>query len=758
MSSLVRNGALSGLERRTSSIRALVVVVVLLLSTVIVAPFYLSRATRTPDGHRVWGYITTHDLLNFIPMMEQFDKVLRSGVLYPRWTPDFNLGYGTATANFYPPGIFYLTSLINAVVNDWGITLFVLSVLGLAGSFFAFYALSRIFYSRASSAIAAVAYALLPYHQLDLYWRGAIPEFVGFAMLPVILYFAFRLGSEGRLRYYAAVGLCHGVYLMSHLPVGYLFTYVLAFYGVVWALRDRNVQIALRIAGGIAISLLVSAIYWVPAAIEGKYIYEWASELFPYHKTYITMVPLGDAFYTHIQEVFNCNALLLIVTLTILVVLTKSRISPSDLRSAHTEDPRAAVSRSQTGIWIMLGVLTPFMSTSFSISLSRLIPKIQIAVPPFRWLAISCMFTSLLLAASIDVLRTQRGVSATKKLAFGLSLVVVVSLNLWLTAHGIISGALSNPTQQRPESFVDAGFTPKDSTRPKEIADTPAVVITPGGGTSSILKWLPTFREVAVRVDQPSVVRMKTYNFPGWTARIDGQVVPMLSDKDGVQQVAVPGGVHTVQASFENTPPRIAGAVLSATGLLVLLGLAVVDGLKARRVKSPTDGQSSVDPIPIEGQSVASVVSSRASMNTPQLRRLGAVVLVVIVITMIAVIAIRRPDPGSQGKGGTQPSGSNGPTDAGGSVGVGSDAQLYLAGRDSVLVAIDEKASGEMMTALAGRDQTALDALTESGRVLTIDNNTRVKVLQTAAGQTRVRILEGPHVLKEGWVSERWLR
>jgi len=89
-----------------------------------------------------------------------------------------------------------------------------------------------------------------------------------------------------------------------------------------------------------------------------------------------------------------------------------------------------------------------------------------------------------------------------------------------------------------------------------------------------------------VRVDQPSELRIKTYNFPGWTARIDGKVVPMLSDKDGVQQIDVPPGIHSVQASFENTPPRTAGTVLSAVGLLIVLGLSFAGRLPERRVKT----------------------------------------------------------------------------------------------------------------------------------------------------------------------------
>lgn len=84
--------------------------------------------------------------------------------------------------------------------------------------------------------------------------------------------------------------------------------------------------------------------------------------------------------------------------------------------------------------------------------------------------------------------------------------------------------------------------------------------------------------------------------------------------------------------------------------------------------------------------------------------------------------------------------------------------RLYLAGRDSVMVALDDKAWDDLITALSGKDQGALDSLAGSGSVLKVENNTRVRLLQTMMGRTKVRILEGPYVKREGWVGERWLR
>src|SRR6185369_5603895 len=105
-------------------------------------------------------------------------------------------------------------------------------------------------------------------------------------------------------------------------------------------------------------------------------------------------------------------------------------------------------------------IVAPFMSTSFSIHISKLIPRIQIAVPPFRWLAIACLFSSLLVAASIDHLRTQIDLAQARKWAYRIAIGAVAVLNLWLTFH-VINGALSNPVFNPNNIPMDVGFLPK---------------------------------------------------------------------------------------------------------------------------------------------------------------------------------------------------------------------------------------------------------------------------------------------------------
>jgi hypothetical protein len=87
----------------------------------------------------------------------------------------------------------------------------------------------------------------------------------------------------------------------------------------------------------------------------------------------------------------------------------------------------------------------------------------------------------------------------------------------------------------------------------------------------------------------------------------------------------------------------------------------------------------------------------------------------------------------------------------------GSEAMLYLPGRDSVMVAVDEKALDELVNAISARPDDA-QTLIQAGRVIAVPNKTRVRIIEASSAKLKVRILEGDNVMFEVWVPERWIR
>jgi hypothetical protein len=69
---------------------------------------------------------------------------------------------------------------------------------------------------------------------------------------------------------------------------------------------------------------------------------------------------------------------------------------------------------------------------------------------------------------------------------------------------------------------------------------------------------------VQVDADTPARIRFYTRYFPGWTATVDGNAVPLEpSGEQGLLTLDVPAGSHIVTTRWGTTPVRIVGAVIS---------------------------------------------------------------------------------------------------------------------------------------------------------------------------------------------------
>ena len=567
------------------------VLAALVVATAIAAPFYLGRRDLQP-GNTSLVVPNTHDMAQHLAVMEQFDKVLRSGTFYPRWLPDVNDGYGLAWTNFYPPGLYYVTSLVNALVNDWMYTMFIVSTLGLAASGLSFYFLSRTFYGEPASLIAALLYMVVPYHTMDLYWRGAIPELMGFILVPPIIYFAFKLATCGNPRYFAGLGFFHGIYILTHFPVAYLMTYLLALYAVSLAVTERDWRVAIRIGFGIALALLVGSVYWVPAALEASQVSEQFSLVYAYYKSYVTLLPGGDAFGDVINVSFTVQVAILIVGISLLYFARRlgSRVSPDQERAP------APTRWTPTRQWVLLAIASIFMCTSLSIYISRLIPRIDAVSFPWRWLVIATCFVSLVVAAAADRLSIPGSLSPRMSWVYRIALTGAMALSVWFTVRSVILPTNNRVPLIRPQNLLESGFIPAGATAPQHMAPGPVATIQPSTGQVQVVRWEPMRRQIRVDSGLASVLRLKTYNFSGWTGRVDGQPVQISSDTSGAQIINLSPGEHTVEVFFVSTPPRSLGGALTGAGLLLICGLVGADLVRRRRTsaKEATDQNSNL--------------------------------------------------------------------------------------------------------------------------------------------------------------------
>ena len=105
--------------------------------------------------------------------------------------------------------------------------------------------------------------------------------------------------------------------------------------------------------------------------------------------------------------------------------------------------------------------------------------------------------------------------------------------------------------------------------------DPPASLLE-GSGDVSIERWTSEDRRIVVDARTPSWLKMRLYSYPGWTMRVDGQLVAAGPEApDGAMTVRVPEGRHEVSLQFQNTWWRTGAVVISglAAGMMILVSM-----------------------------------------------------------------------------------------------------------------------------------------------------------------------------------------
>ena len=169
------------------------------------------------------GYIPTHDGEFSIIRIWQYAKMLQSGYLFPRWSPDLNSGYGVPLFIFYYP----LPYLVGTVFHFFGTSLVDAFKLTLAASYvaagiFCFLWLKKLF-NQFAAVVGTLLFLSVPYWFVDIYIRGSAGE--ALAIMALVGGFACIEYSKKRL-----LALTVAVLVLSHNIAAAMFLPILAGY------------------------------------------------------------------------------------------------------------------------------------------------------------------------------------------------------------------------------------------------------------------------------------------------------------------------------------------------------------------------------------------------------------------------------------------------------------------------------------------------------------------------------------------------
>src|SRR5262249_43538257 len=105
-------------------------------------------------------------------------------------------------------------------------------------------------------------------------------------------------------------------------------------------------------------------------------------------------------------------------------------------------------------------------------------------------------------------------------------------------------------------------------------------------GEVSIEKWQPESRLLRVRADANDTLRIRTFNFPGWTATVNGAPAPIITGTT-YQEITIPlaAGESKVQIEYLDTPVRQLGKRITQLAFVILLALMITPLLVSRNTR-----------------------------------------------------------------------------------------------------------------------------------------------------------------------------
>ena len=566
------------------------------LSAFAVVPFFFMGRSETGGAAMELRMPVTHDMFLHYDQMRSFYNGLAAGEIYPRWEEDTNRGFGAPTTSYYPPGVYYLTSAFYAITQDWLRAVLDAHLAMMIAAAAALYIYARQAMERGAALAAMAAYIFLPYHMLDQYQRGAMAELLVFVWMPLLLLFGERLiktpsqATKQRPMLFSIVGLAasYGAFLWSHPPTAYQFTLGFGAYVLVLGVLRKDWKGLAAVGAAMALGIGLAAVYLLPAAIEQNLIHkEHVTQTWPYHKTYIFVHDLYNSdvhsgFFKLIDSIWITGTAVIAVGA---ITLLWSR------RRALAAAPAL---KQRVSLWIMLGGLASFMMTSASMPVGKLIPKIDIGVFAWRMLSITTLVVALLVGAftqaAVDA--AARSARSDRLLFASLAVLTVVGgagLSAVAVARPMIDAAVFEPESEHLNLATIPSSAPADPTGLPDGVPR-AELATEENGEVFVDEWKPHHRVMRASLKEDDGLLVRTFNFPGWTAAVDGRQVPIKTSENlGNIEIELRAGTHRVTLDFLETGARRAFRIVTLFSFVVLIALGIAPFVrrKEEREKNP---------------------------------------------------------------------------------------------------------------------------------------------------------------------------
>ncbi len=572
-----------------------------------------------------WG---AHDARHSVYFLYEFDHSIQEGILYPRWSPDITFGYGYPLFNIYSPLAFYLAEVLHLLGLDLVSAIKMVFALGFVLSGLTMYLFVRRLMGRWAGLVAGLVYVYVPYHIGDVYVRGAFAESVALVFFPLILWSFYETVENPHPGAVLASGLSYAGLVLSHNGLLLLFSPFLGIYLVFLVLTrarqdvrvkstssgERWIQAAKAAARrswmpltGLLLGLGLSAIFWLPMAVEFKYVRldQWLGGYYDYRDDFVYFFQFFSPFWGHglsrpgpsDELPFQIGAVPLVLSILSLAALARIR---DQMR-------RRMVVFFQGSLLVIVFLMLPA-----SASFWELLPIVIFAQFPWRLLALMMPCVALL-SGSVMVVKEGDDERASAVATWALVGLVIFGSFTYLSpqiikpAEGPVSLEAMMRFMQSSDQMTGSVAWTHEVPRWSSFAE---YVINEGQppDVKVDLESLPRPRrrlavdlqdtstishELWVHAEEDGRIIFNIFYYPGWRAyvltgadgEIDRELEVLPHGSLGRVSVWAPVGEYYLLLRFENTTVRTVGEWLSLLSLSAVFAVLAWQEYRRRKTR-----------------------------------------------------------------------------------------------------------------------------------------------------------------------------
>ncbi|MGI8420264.1 MAG: 6-pyruvoyl-tetrahydropterin synthase-related protein, partial [Candidatus Levyibacteriota bacterium] len=192
-----------------------------------------------------------------------------SGQLPPRLSQNLGYGYDYPLFNFYPSFVYYIAEVYHLLGFSYISSIKIMIATGFLLAAIGMYWLSRYYFGRLAGVISAVLYTYASYHSVDVYVRGALPEFWSFVFFPFIFLGFTKIAEKPRTLWTIVTGVLLACFVLTHNLIAMMSSpFILGFliYLVMITKEKKQFIHSVLISG--TLGVLLSAYFWLPSLAE----------------------------------------------------------------------------------------------------------------------------------------------------------------------------------------------------------------------------------------------------------------------------------------------------------------------------------------------------------------------------------------------------------------------------------------------------------------------------------------------------------